>query len=191
MIMSTPAIIISILFILCLTSSVVTRSVGLVKADDKPSQKIWIPVIFGLSQGIMALAGFSLSRLMAHLFTYIAEYMVFAMMLVVAVKLFVDSMRTLKGKTMYTLRSDKDMMLLSLLAAFNAFLYGLVGAFFLPFGIWFFVVVALAGFLWSFFTVRVDFSPGIIKKASFVEFSASVFMVVIAILYLFTDVIGN
>ena len=187
MIMSTPAIIISILFILCLTSSVVTRSVGLVKADDKPSQKIWIPVIFGLSQGIMALAGFSLSRLMAHLFTYIAEYMVFAMMLVVAVKLFVDSMRTLKGKTMYTLRSDKDMMLLSVLAAFNAFLYGLVCAFFLPFGIWFFVVVAVAGFLWSFFTVRVDFTPGIIKKASFVEFSASVFMVVIAILYLFTD----
>jgi len=186
--MSTPAIIISILFVLCLTSSVVTRSVGLVKADDKPSQKIWIPVIFGLSQGIMALLGYSLSRLMSHLFTYIAEYMVFAMMLVVAVKLFVDSMRTLKGKTMYTLRSDKDMMLLSLLAAFNAFLYGLVGAFFLPFGIWFFVAVAVAGFLWSFFTVRVEFTPGIIKKASFVEFSASVFMVVIAILYLFTEI---
>ena len=185
--MTTPAIILSILFILCLTSGVVTRSVGLAKSDDKPAQKVWIPVIFGLSQGIMALVGYSLSRLMAHLFTYIAEYMVFAMMLVVAVKLFVDSIQALKGKTMYTLRSDKDMVLLSILAAFNAFLYGLVGVFFLPFGMWFFVAVAVAGFLWSFFAVRVEFTPGVIKKASFVEFSASVFMVVIAILYLFTD----
>ena len=185
--MTTPAIIISILFILCLTSSVVTRSVGLVKSDDKPSQKIWIPVLFGLSQGIMALLGYSIGRLMSHLFTYISEYMVFVMMLVVAVKLFVDSIRTLKGKTMYTVSTDKDLLLLSILAAFNAFLYGLVGVFFLPFGIWFFVAVAVAGFLWSFFTVRAEFTPGIIKKASFIEFSAAVFMVIIAILYLFTE----
>ena len=98
--MTTVAIILHVLFILCLTSSVVPRSVGLVKADDKPSQKVWIPVMFGLSQGVMALLGFTLSRLMAHLFTYIAEYMVFAMMIVVAVKLFVDSIRILKGKMM-------------------------------------------------------------------------------------------
>jgi len=52
---------------------------------------------------------------------------------------------------------------------------------------WFFVAVAVAGFLWSFFTVRIDFTPGVIKKASFIEFAAAVFMLLIAILYLFTD----
>lgn len=187
--MTTSAIIISILFILCLTSSVVPRSVGLVKADDKPKQKIWFPIVFGFSQGIMALLGNGLGRLIEHLFTYIAEYMVFVMMLVVAVKLFVDSMRVLKGKMMYTVSKDSDIILLSILAAFNAFLYGLVSVFFVPFGIWFFVAVAVAGFLWAFFTVRIEFKPGMIKKVSFVEFSASVFMVVIAILYLFTDLI--
>ena len=36
--MTATSIVIGILFILCLTSSVVPRSVGLVKADDKPSQ---------------------------------------------------------------------------------------------------------------------------------------------------------
>ena len=185
--MSATTIVIGILFVLCLTSSVVPRSVGLVRADDKPAQKVWIPVMFGLSQGIMALLGSGLSRLMAHLFTYIADYMVFAMMLVVAVKLFVDSIRILKGKMMYTVSSDKEIMLLTLIAAVNTFLYGLVSMFFMPFGNWFFVAVTVAGFLWSFFTVRVDFAPGIIKKVSFVEFAAAVFMVVIAILYLFTD----
>ena len=187
--MTTASIIIGILFILCLTSSVVSRSVGLVNSDDKPSQKIWIPVTFGLSQGVMALLGSGLGRLIAHLFTYIADYMVFAMLLVVAVKMFVDSMRVLKGKMMYTVSKESDMFLLTILAAFNTFLYSIVSVFYAPFGKWFFVAVTVAGFLWALFTVRVDFTPGIIKKVSFVEFSASVFMVVIAILYLFTDLI--
>ena len=189
--MTATTIILSLLFILCLTSGVVTRSVGLIKSDDRPAQKIWIPVMFGLSQGIMALAGHGLGRLMVHLFTYVADYMVFAMMLVVAVKLFVDSMRALRGKMLYTVSKEIDMLLLSVLAAFNTFLYALVSVFFVPFGIWFFVAVAVAGFLWSFLTVRVDFTPGVIKKVSFVEFSASVFMLVIAILYLFTDLMKN
>ena len=185
--MTTVSIILSILFILCLTAPVALRSVGLVKADDKPAQKIWIPVIFGLSQGVMALAGFYLGRLMSHLYTYIAEYMVFAMMIVVAVKLFVDSMRALKGKMLYTVTKEIDILLLSILAAINTFIYALVSVFYMPFGIWFFVAVTVAGFLWSFFTVRTEFTPGIIKKVSFIEFSASVFMLVIAVLYLFTD----
>lgn len=187
--MTTVSIILSILFILCLTAPVALRSVGLVKADDKPAQKIWIPVIFGLSQGVMALAGFYLGRLMSHLYTYIAEYMVFAMMIVVAVKLFVDSIRVLKGNMLYTLNSDKDLLLLSLIAAFNTFLYSLMAVFFVPFGVWFFVAVTVAGFLWSFFTVRIEYSQGVMKKMSFIEFSAAVFMVVIAILYLFTNLL--
>ena len=185
--MNTSAIILGILFILCLTSSVVPRTVGLIKADDKPMQRVWIPFMFGLSQVVMALLGHSLGRLMAHLFTYIAQYMVFLMMLVVAVKLYVDSMRVLRGKILYTLNSEKDIFLLTLIAAVNTFLYALVSVFFVPFGIWFFVAIAVAGFLWAFFTVRVDFTPSVLKKVSFVEFSASVFMVIIAFLYLFTD----
>ena len=189
--MSISAIILSILFVLCLTAPVVTRSVGLVHADDKPAQKIWIPLMFGLSQGVMALAGHGLSRLMSHLFTYIAEYMVFVMMLVVAVKLFVDSMRELRGKMLYTVTKEIDILLLTILAAINTFIYSLVSVFYAPFGIWFFVAVTVTGFLWSFFTVRTDFTPGIIKKVSFIEFAASVFMLVIAILYLFTDLMKN
>lgn len=187
--MTTTAIIISILFILCLTSPVATRSVGLIKADDKPSQKIWIPVTFGISQGVAAVVGYNLGRLIAHLYTYIAEYMVFAMMLVIVVKLFVDSMRILKGKMLYTVSTEWDFILLSILAAMNTLIMTLVGPYFLPFGWWFFVAVTVAGFLWSFFTVRIEFTPGVIKKLSFIEFSAAVFLFVIAIMYLFTDLI--
>lgn len=191
--MTIVAIIINIIFVLCLTSPVVTRAVGLVNADDKPVKKLWIPLIFGLSQGVMAVAGFYLGKLMRHLFVdEFVTYLVFAMMLVVAVKLFVDSMRVLKGKMLYTVRNDWDFILLSILAAFDVLLMSLTGPFFvpeLPLGNWFFLAVVVAGFLWAYFTVRIPFNPGVMKKMSFIEFSTSVFMVVIAMLYLFTDLI--
>ena len=185
--MTTSAIIISIIFILCLTSTVAMRSVGLITADDKPSQKFIIPLVFGISQGVAAVIGYNLGRLISHLFTYIADYMVFAMMLVIAIKLFVDSMRILKGRMLYTVSTEWDFILLSILAAMNTLIMTLVGPWFLPFGWWFLLAVVVAGFLWSFFTVRIEFTPGVLKKLSFIEFSASVLMVVIACLYLFTN----
>ena len=191
--MSTSAIIISILFILCLTAPVVTRAVGLVNADDKPVKRFWIPLIFGLSQGLMAVAGYYLGKLLSHLFVdEFAPYLVFVMMLVVAVKMFVDSMRVLKGKMLYTVRGDWDFLMLSIMAAFNALLMSLTGPFFLPempMGAWFFLAVAVAGFLWAFLIVRITYNPGMMKKMSFIEFSAAVFMVVIGVVYLFTDLI--
>ena len=186
--MTTASIIISILYILCLTSAVATRSMGLVAVDDKPSQRWLVPLIFGVSQGLMALVGYYLGKLLSHLFVNdFAPYLVFAMMLVVAVKLFVDSMRILKGKMMYTVSKEWDFILLSIMAAFNTLLMSFMGFWFLPFGRWFFLVVAAAGFLWSFFAARIPFEPKMIRKLSFVEFSAAVFLFIIAILYLFTD----
>ena len=191
--MNTTAIIISIVFILCLTAPIVTRAVGLINAEDKSVKKLWISLIFGLSQGVMAGAGFYLGKLLRHLFIdEFAPYLVFAMMIVVAVKMFVDSMRVLKGKMLYTVRNDWDFFLLSIMAAFNALLMALAGPFFIPempLGSWFFLAVVVAGFLWAFITVRIPFNPSVMKKMSFIEFSAAVFMVVIAALYLFTDLI--
>ena len=191
--MSTSAIIISILFVLCLTAPIVTRAVGLVNADDKPVKRFWIPLIFGLSQGLMAVAGYYLGKLLSHLFIdEFAPYLVFVMMLVVAVKMFVDSIRVLKGKMLYTVKGDWDFLLLSIMAAFNALLISLPCPFFLPempMGAWFFLVVAVAGFIWAFIVARIAFNPSVMKKMSFIEFSAAVFMVVIGVLYLFTDLI--
>ena len=187
--MTTTAIIISIIFILCLTTPVATRSIGLITADDKPSQKFVIPLIFGISQGLAVIIGYNIGRLFAHLFTYVAEYMVFAMMLIVAVKMFIDSMRVLKGRMLYTVSKESDFILLSIMPAMNTLLMSLMGIYFMPFGYWYPVLITVAGFLWSYFTVRMDFEPKMLKKLSFIEFSASMFMVVIAILYLFTDLI--
>lgn len=188
--MTTASIIIGILYIVCLTAPVATRSVGLVRGGDKPSLKFLIPLVFGISQGLMALLGYYLGKLLSHLFVdEFAPYMVFIMMLVVTVKLFVDSMRILRGKMLYTVSKEWDFIMLSITAAFNTLLMSLMGFCFMPFDFWYILLVALAGFLWSAAIVGKEFTPDMIKKMSFIEFSASVFMVVIAILYLFTDLI--
>ena len=111
------------------------------------------------------------------------------MMLVVAVKMFVESMRILKGKMLYTVSNDTQLTLLVLISAINTLLISLMGPYFMPFGENFVLAMIVAGFLWSFFAIRVPFDAKMIKKMSFIEFSASVFMVVIAILYLFTDLL--
>ena len=179
--MNTSSIIISLLFVVCLTVPAGTHSLGLLKADDKPSQKWFIPLFFGMYQWVFATLGNVWGKLFAHLITY---------MLVVAVKMFVESMRILKGKMMYTVSNDTELALLAFMSATNTLLMSLMGPYFMPFGrSWFVLAVAVAGFLWSFFAIRIPFEPKIIKKVSFVEFSASVFMVVIAVLYLFTDLI--
>ena len=57
----------------------------------------------------------------------------------------------------------------------------------LPFGRWFNVFVAVAGFLWAMATVGVDYSPKVMRRVAFITFSASVFMLVIAMIVLFGD----
>ena len=187
--MTTTAIVLNLLFIICLTSSVVTRSMGLITADDKPAQKWVIPLMFGVSQGLAVVIGYNIGRLFVHLFEHFAESMVFAMMLVVAVKMFIDSMKVLKGKMLYTVSKESDFILLSILPAMNTLLMSMMCSYFMPFGYWYIVLITVAGFLWSFFTVRMRFEPKMLKRLSFIEFSAAVFMVIIAILYLFTDLI--
>lgn len=187
--MTTPAIIISVIYVLCLTSSVVPRSVGMVRADDKPSQKLLVPFIFGATQAIMACLGNLLGNLIAHLFSYVANYLAFIMMLVVTIKMFVDSMRVLKGKMMYTAQKELDFALLAVMASSNTFLMSLFGPTFQPFGNWFYVIIALAAFLWALVVSKLPFEPKMLRKVSFVAFSASAFMLVVAILYMFTDLL--
>lgn len=188
--MTTSAIIISVIYVLCLTSSVVPRSVGMVSTDDKTSQKLLVPLIFGATQAVMACLGNLLGSLISHLFSYIAEYMVFAMMLVVTIKMFVDSMKVLKGKMMYTARKELDFLLLAVMASVNTFLMSLFGPTFMPFGRWFSAIVAVTAFLWVLIVSKLPFEPKSLKKISFVEFSASAFMLVVAILYMFTDLLA-
>lgn len=188
--MSITAIIISIVYLLCLTGCSASCSVGLIRPDDKPSQRYLVPLIFAATQGIMALLGMLVGKAITYLFDAVGHYLVFVMMLVVAVKLMVDAIQILKGKRLYTFTSDWGFLLLSIVASINTFLMALMSDFFLPFGNWFFLFVAVAGFLWSYFTVKIQYSPKVMRIMSFFEFSESVFMAVIAVLFMFTNLLA-
>lgn len=188
--MSTAAIILSIVYVIVLTSYTVPRSIGLEPKDSSsPPRRLGIASVYGLTQGVMAILGMLLGSLMGYLFASMGRYMVFAMMLVVTLRMFLDSMRVLKGKMLFTFSSNWGFLLLALLSGMNTFLMTIFGPLFLPFGRWFYVIVSVAAFLWAFFTLGITYSPKAMKNVSFVEFSASVFMLVIALLYMFSDIL--
>ena len=191
--MSSAAIVLSIVYVLCLTCSVAPRALGLVSADEKPSQRLVVSLIFAVTQGLMALLGILLGRAMGHLFGELGQYLTFAMMLVVCVKLFLDAMQILKGKALYTFSNNWGFVLLAILASTNTFLLTLMGAYFLPFAdaVGTVVAITMAGFLWAFVFVNRLFHPKMMKTMSFIEFSASVFLLIIALLFLFTNIFAQ
>lgn len=188
--MTTPAIIIGIIYVLALTTSIVPWAVGLEpKGESTLSRQMLVALVFAATQALMALAGYLLGKMVGYLFGDMLPYVTFGMMVVVAVKMIVDSMKVLKGKYLYSFTSNWGFLLLGILSGINTFLVSICCQGFMPFGNWYFLVLAMAGFLWAWPSVRTLYTPKMLKTTSFIEFSGAVFMAIVAILYLFTDLI--
>ena len=188
--MSATSIIIGIIYVLALTTPVVPLAVGLEpKGESTRSRQLLVALVFAATQALMALAGHLIGSLICYLFGEALRYLVFGMMVIVAIKMFLDAMKVLKAKRLYAFTSNWGFLLLGILSAMNTLLMGICDHGFMPFGNWFFLAVALAGFLYAFFSVRIPYTPSMLKKTSFIEFSGAVFMTIVAILFLFTDLI--
>ena len=188
----TPAsIIIGIIFVLALTTPVVTVSIGLEpNSQSKFPRQLLAAFAFGAMEALMAFLGYLFGRWIAPMYGDFLPYFVFTIMLIVAVEMIVHSMKVLKAKYLFSFTSFGGLLLLGIFAAVNTFMMGLCGDGFLPFGHWYFLAVCIAGFLWALNAVRKDFSPELMRASSFIEFSGAVFLIVIAVLYLFTDLVN-
>lgn len=188
--MTSSAIIIGIIFVLALTTPVVPLTVGLEpKGESTWSRQLLVAMVFAATQALMAFLGYLLGKMVGYLFGDLLRYVTFGMMVVVAVKMIIDSMKVLKGKRLYSFTSNWGFLLLGILAAMNTLLMSICCQGYMPFGKWYFLVLALAGLLWAWPSVRTLYSPKMLKTTSFIEFSGAVFMVIVAILFLFTDLI--
>lgn len=185
--MSTSSIIIGIIYVLALTTSVVPLAAGLEpKGESKPSRQVLVALGFAAMQALMGFVGYLLGTAIDYLFGDLLKYMVFAMMLIVAAKMIVDSMKVLKAKRLYLFTSNWGFVLLGVLAAMNTLLMGICCEGYMPFGNYYFLAIAAAGFLWAWVSVRTRYTPQMLRATSFIEFSGAVFLVVVAVLYLFT-----
>lgn len=188
--MTPSAIIIGIIFVLALTTPVVTVSIGLEpKSQSKFPRQLLAALVFGAMEAVMAFLGYLFGRWIAPMYGDLLPYFVFVIMLIVAVKMIVHSMKVLKAKYLFSFTSFWGLLLLGVFATVDTFMMGVCGDGFLPFGHWYFLAVGIAGFLWALNAVRKDFSPELMRASSFIEFSGAVFVLIIAILYLFTDLI--
>lgn len=188
--MTTPAIIIGILYVLALTTSIVPWAVGLEpKGESTASRQVLVALVFAATQALMAFIGYLLGQMVGYLFGDLLRYVTFGMMIIVAVKMIVDSMKVLKGKRLYSFTSNWGYLLLGIMASMNTLLLSICCQGYMPFEHWYFLAVAAAGFVWAWPSVRTLYTPKMLRNTSFIEFSGAVFLIVIAILYLFTDLI--
>ena len=188
--MTPAAIIIGIVFILAQTTPVVTVALGLEpKGKSVFSRQFMAALVFGAAEALMAFLGYLFGRWIAPMYGDHLPYFVFAIMLIVAVKMIVHAMKVLKAKYLFSFTSFWGFLLLGVFAAVNTFMMGICGDGYLPFGYWYFLAVAVAGFLWAIKAVQKEYSPILMRASSFIEFSGAVFLIVIAILYLFTDLV--
>lgn len=188
--MTTSAIIIGAIYCLALTTSIVPLAVGLEpKGESTFPRQVLVALVFAATQALMGFVGYLLGKMVSYLFNDLLPYVTFGMMLIVAARMFINSMKVLKAKRLYAFTSNWGFLLLGILSGMNTLLMGICDQGFMPFGNWFFLVVAAVGFLWAFFSVRIQYSPKLLRSTSFVEFSGAVLMVIVAILYLFTDLV--
>ena len=188
--MTTPAIIIGIIYVLALTTCVVPLAGGLEpKGESTVSQQVLVALVFAATQALMALLGHLLGNMIGYLFGDLLKYLVFALMIIIAIKMIVDSMKVLKAKRLYTFTSNWGFLLLGILSGMNTLILGICNQDFMPLGNWHFLAIAVAGFLWAFWSERIPYTPKMLRTSSFIEFSGAVFLVLVAILYLFTDLI--
>ena len=188
--MTPSAIIIGIIYALALTTSIVPWAVGLEPRGESPvSRQVLVALVFASTQALMAFIGYLLGKMVYYLFGDLLRYLTFGMMMIVAVKMIVDSMKVLKGKRLYSFTSNWGYLLLGILAGMNTLLMSICCEGYMPFGNWYFLAIAAAAFLWAWPSVRKLYGPKMLRNTSFVEFSGAVFVLIIAILYLFTDLI--
>lgn len=186
--MAPSAIVIGIIFVLALTTSVVPLAVGLEpKGESTASRQVLVALVFAATQALMGFVGFLLGKMVGYLFGDFLRYVTFAMMVIVAVKMIIDSMKVLKGKRLYSFTSNWGYLLLGILAGMNTLLMSICCEGFMPFGNWYFLAIAAAAFLWAWPSVRKLYGPKMLRNTSFIEFSGAVFLAVVAVLYLFTE----
>ena len=175
---------------MALTTSIVPWAVGLEpKGESTASRQVLVALVFAATQALLALLGYLVGKMVDYLFGDLLPYVTFGMMLVVAVKMVIDSMKVLKGKRLYSFTSNWGYLLLSVISGLNTFLLSVCCQGYMPFGNGYFLAVAAAGFLWAWLSVRTLYTPKMLRASSFIEFSGAVFVLIIAILYLFTDLI--
>lgn len=186
--MTTPAIIIGVIYMLALTTSIVPWAVGLEpKGESTVSRQVLVALVFAATQALMAFIGYLLGKMVGYLFGDLLRYLTFGMMLIVAVKMIIDSMKVLKGKRLYSFTSNWGFLLLGILGAMNTLLMSICCQGYMPFGNWYFLAIAAAAFLWAWPSVRKLYGPKMLRNTSFIEFSGAVFLAVVAVLYLFTE----
>ena len=89
---------------------------------------------------MMAFVGYLLGKMVGYLFGDLLQYVTFGMMLIVSVKMLIDSMKVLMGKRLYSFTSNWGFLLLGIISGMNTLLMSVCCEGYMPFGNCYFLV---------------------------------------------------
>jgi len=185
------AIIIFLVYVASVTTSLVPAVAGLSLNDDTMAKKLLMSFCFAAVQAIIAVLGYGIGELFIYMVNPFANYVVGVLLLFVAAKMVYDSIQVLKGKRLYTAMSNIDVLLIAVMASLNTFMASLVTPIINPMGKRMLLAFLVAAFGWAFVFVNIKYTPKMLKTTAFFQFSGGVFMVVVAFMYMFGNLIAK
>ncbi|MCE1201765.1 MAG: manganese efflux pump MntP family protein [Bacteroidia bacterium] len=178
----------NILFVIALAYNTFPLALGQ-NRDHRNShvKNVVMATIFGLIQGIMYHLGDLLGNTFMHLFIKRYKWVVFGILVAVAIRMAMEAFNIRKGSRLFSFDNYSKFIIMAVSAGINTFIIGMAGFHFMPYGSLLPMLLVGAGFAWSIAGISMNISRVNILLSSVLQFFASGALLIVAVLYLLTN----
>lgn len=179
----------NILFILALTCNVFPFALGLNK-DNQTSTKVnlFYSLCLGLLFGILFWTGSLLGSTFMHVLNKYVYIFVFAIFLMISIRMIVNAYKVRKGTTIFYIENFKTLFIISIVSGMNAFMIALGADYFSNWGFYLPVGIVLGAFVWSIIGALLPVTKINVLITSFALSISSVIIFVLGIVYLVSSI---
>lgn len=176
----------AILFTLAVTFPVMVSSNSLsLNSQQKSGKKLMFLLMMAVIQAVMWILGKLLGSTFMHLISDYARYVPFVLCLLIAFRMFMDTIKIKKGGNVFVIDNVKELTFLSIASGINVFFVGLVYEYLTLFGGVTPLVIALMSFIWGIVGAFIPFSNIKLLTNSLLNLVFSILICVIGIVALF------
>lgn len=143
--------------------------------------------VFGFSQALMYYLGMLLGETFMHLFVIRYKWVVFGIVIAVSGRMLMEAIKIRRGARLFSFDNYIKFFMMTVAAGINTLIVGMTAMYFQPFGELIFLLLIIAGFLWSVAGISMNLSRNNILISSLMHSIASAVILIIALVYLLTN----
>lgn len=179
----------NILFVATLSCNIFPLTLGANSNNENTAfRSLMYAIGFGAMMGLFYYLGSLLGNQVMYLMERHIIFIVFALFLMVGVRMIIEALKVRKGTRAFALSGNASFFMISFAASINAFFIGLAAPYFENLGFKMPLWIALAAFVWAFTAMRLSFSRINIIFASFLQFIAAIIFSVLGFMYLISHI---